>query len=95
MENLSSQQLLIVILVAVLVVGILASLAIVKGRKFRFGVHKKNGKIELGVEGEQKGPTGVGDIRDVKVLEQGKVDKAKVNIRIGHSVGKDQGHNKE
>jgi len=82
----------IALVVGIIVVGLIACFAIAKGRGFRFTA--KKGNIEIGMrvseEGESSSGTskGVGDIKDVSVLKKGKVEKAKVDIHIGHKIDK-------
>ena len=87
----STQDVLIV--VGIVAVTIVAFYAIAKGRGFKFTAQRGESKIEVDVTEEQhegsKLSGEAGSIKDVSVLDQGKVENSSdVNIHIGHNIEK-------
>jgi len=79
-----------VALVVGVIVGLVAVLALFKGRAFKFGLKSGDKEVELGVGGEQKETKGIGDINQPKVLNKGTVSNASLDIHIGHDVARDK-----
>ncbi|MBA7693238.1 hypothetical protein ES703_101816 [subsurface metagenome] len=86
----SAQQ--IVIAVGIVAVVLVALYAIAKGRGFKFAAQRGKTKLEMDIAGKQEDsskPSGEsGNIKDVSVLSEGKVEGGDVNIHIGHNIDK-------
>lgn len=83
----------IVIAVGILAVVLVVALcAIAKGRGFKFAAQRGKTKLEVDIAGKQEDsskPSGEsGNIKDVSVLSEGKVEGGDVDIHIGHNIDK-------
>jgi hypothetical protein len=79
------------ILIAIIIAGVVlvAFYAIAKGRGFRFAAQRGKTKLEMDITGKQEEDSAssseTGSIKDVSVLDQGKVESSdNVSIHIGH-----------
>ena len=83
----------ILIAVGIVAVVLVALFAIAKGRGFKFTAQRGKNKLEMDIAEKKEAsskPSGEsGNIKDVEVLDQGKIENSSnVNIHIGHKIEK-------